>query len=50
MKNLILVISLIALHIFVCTRYLDGTPRDGAYDKDIRDGDKERMIQDYLVC
>ena len=22
-------------------------PRDGAYDKDIRDGGKDRMIQDY---
>ena len=22
-------------------------PRDGAYDKDIRDGKNERMIQDY---
>ena len=48
MKNLILVISLICIaHFSFAQDILDGTPRDGAYDKDIRDGGKERMIQDY---
>ena len=48
MKNLIIVLSFICVANFSFSQdILDGTPRDGAYDKDIRDGGKERMIQDY---
>lgn len=48
MKNLIIVLSFICVANFSFSQdILDSTPRDGAYDKDIRDGDKERMIQDY---
>ena len=48
MRNLILVVSLICItHFSFAQDILDGPPRDGAYDKDIRDGGKERMIQDY---
>ena len=48
MKNLILITSLVCIvHFSFAQDILDSTPRDGAYDKDIRDGGKERMIQDY---
>ena len=48
MKNLIIVLSFICVANFSFSQdILDSSPRDGAYDKDIRDGDKERMIQDY---
>ena len=39
MKNLIIVLSFICVANFSFSQdILDGTPRDGVYDKDIRDG------------
>lgn len=48
MKNLVITLIFIFLTQFTYSQdILDGVPRDGAYDKDIRDGGKDRMIQDY---
>ena len=48
MKNLVVTLTFIFLTQFTYSQdILDGIPRDGAYDKDIRDGGKDRMIQDY---
>ena len=47
MKNLVVTLTFIFLTQFTYSQdILDGIPRDGAYDKDIRDGGKT-MIQDY---
>ncbi|MFL2569347.1 MAG: gliding motility protein GldN [Flavobacteriales bacterium] len=48
MKNFALILTFLLLTQFSFSQdILDYSPRDGVYDKDIRDGDRQRMIQDY---